>query len=501
LLLAVAYCAYRGGVGIGLDGAAFHILFTVIFFSNPGHLLVLSGDNWTRAIVISVVAPAMGLMIGMLRREADGNLARERAVEAKLIKLNAELEERVLARTAELIEARNQAEAAQSQARLSEARFRDFALAASDWFWEQDENLRFIYFSPEAFEGSRELAAFHLGKTRRELNTANLSEAEWQAHEADLAARRPFRNLMTKRSGLDGRVRYTNTGGQPYFDDKGKFRGYRGTARNVTTEVLDEIELERRVEERTKEVRALQQKLVEQERRATLDQLTATVSHELRNPLSAIRNSVYMIAHTAQINALHLERPLDRIGRSLLRCENIIAQLVEYSQIRALQCRGVLVDKWLAEVLDEQALPEWITLVRDLGASGEIVSCDADHLRRVIFSLIDNAVQAIERERHEPPVHDAPEKRPHRIWVRSRRVSDRIEIEIGDNGPGIEPAVLPRIFEPLFSTKAFGVGLGLPLVKQILDYHSGGIEVTSEAGKGARATLWLPAAAASEIAA
>jgi signal transduction histidine kinase len=501
LLLAVAYCAYRGGVSIGLVGAAFFILFTVIFFSDPGHLFVLTGDNWTRAIVISVVAPAMGLMIGMLRSEADRNLAREKVVEAELTKLNAELEERVLARTTELVEARNQAEAAQSQASLSEARFRDFALAASDWFWEQDETLRFTYFSPEAFEGSSELAALHLGKTRREINTATLSESEWQEHEADLAARRPFRNLMTKRHGADGHVRYTNTGGQPYFDRNGKFLGYRGTARNVTTEVLGEIELERRVEERTKEVRALQQKLLEQERRATLDQLTATVSHELRNPLSAIRNSIYMIAHTAQINDLHLERPLDRIGRSLLRCENIIAQLVEYSQIRALQRRSVLVDKWLDEVLDEQALPEGVTLVRDLGATGQIVSCDADHLRRVIFSLIENAVQAIERGRNESPEQDASEKHPHRIWVRSRRVSDRIEIEIGDNGPGIAPDVLPRIFEPLFSTKTFGVGLGLSLVKQILDYHGGGIDVTSDAGKGARATLWLPSAAANEIAA
>lgn len=501
LLLAVAYCAYRGGVVIGVAGAAVHILFTAIFFSDPGHFFVLSGDNWTRAIVISVVAPAMALMIGMLRRDADRTLVCEKLVEAELTKLNAELEERVLARTAELLHARNQAEAARSQARLSEARFRDFAVAASDWFWEQDENLRFTYFSPEAFEGSFELAAAHLGKTRREIGNAMLSEAEWQAYDADLAARRPFRNLMTKRYDADGSVHYTSASGQPFFGEDGKFLGYRGTARNVTKEVLSELELERRVDERTKEVRALQQKLLEQERRATLDQLTATVSHELRNPLSAIRNSVYIIAHSAQIKDLHIERPLDRIGRSILRCENIIAQLVEYSQIRALQRRSVAVDNWLAAVLDEQELPEWIKLIRDLGAPGQIVSCDADYLRRVIFSLIENAVQAIERERGNPAASEAPEKRTYCICVRSRRVSDRIEIEIGDNGPGIAPEVLPRIFEPLFSTKAFGVGLGLPLVKQILDYHGGGIEVTSDACKGARATLWLPIAAADEIAA
>jgi PAS domain S-box-containing protein len=494
LLLAVAYCAYRGGVAIGLAGAAFLAVFTVFYFSDPGHHFVLSDDSWRRTSVVLLVAPAMGLMVGMLRREADRS-------DAKLNKLNAELEERVLARTAELLRTRDEAEAAQTQAHRSEARFRDFALTASDWFWEQDENLRFTYFSSERHEITRGFATSQIGKTRQELGTTARSAAEWQAHLADLEARRPFRNLIMTRRLPDGTVRYTNTSGQPFFDDNGKFLGYRGTARNVTTEVLGEIELERRVEERTKEVHALQQKLLEQERRATLDQLTATVSHELRNPLSAIRNSVYMIAHTAEINDLHLERPLERIDRSILRCENIIAQLVEYSQIRALQRRSMSVDKWLDEVLDEQQLPEWVTLVRDFGAPGHVVSCDADHLRRVVFSLIENAVQAIERERADPAASDTPEKPAHRIWVRSRQVSNRIEIEIGDNGPGIAPDVLPRIFEPLFSTKAFGVGLGLSLVKQILDYHGGGIDVTSDTGKGTRATLWLPIAIADEIAA
>jgi PAS domain S-box-containing protein len=496
LLLAVAFCAYRGGVAVGLAGAAIHMLYSALFFSDAQHLFAYTGDNLARAVVIALVAPAMGLMVGMLRRDADRILAREKSTETALTKLNAELEQRVLARTVELLQARNMAEAAQSQARVSEERFRDFAVTASDWFWEQDENLRFSYFSPEAFNGSRETAQRHLGKTRREVGTAILSEAEWQAHEADLAARRSFRNLVTRRQASDGTIRYTSTSGQPFFDEEGAFRGYRGTARNVTNEVLSEIELERRVTERTEEVRALQQKLLEQERRATLDQLTATVSHELRNPLSAIRNSLYVIAHAAQTSNLAIERPLDRINRSIQRCESIISQLVEYSQIRALQRRAVAVDKWLAETLDPDSLPAWIEFESAFGAPGQIISADADHLRRVIASLIENAVQAFERARD-----DGAEKAACRIWLRSRCAGERIEIEIGDNGPGIAHDVLPRIFEPLFSTKAFGVGLGLPLVKQILDYHGGGVTVTSDVGQGTRATLWLPLAEVNEIAA
>jgi signal transduction histidine kinase len=506
LLLVVAYCAYRGAVVIGLLGAAMHMLYSAVFFSDAQHLFVYSGDNLARMLVIVLVAPAMGLMVGLLRREADRIVSSQKTTETALTKLNAELEQRVQARTAELVYMRNAAEEAQEQTRISEERFRDFARTASDWLWEQDENLRFCYFSPEAFNGSREAAESYLGKTRREVGTAILTEAEWDAHEADLVARRSFRNMITRRLGSDGTIHYTSTSGQPFFDGDGRFCGYRGTARNVTNEVLDEIDLEHRVAERTAEVRALQQKLVEQERRATLDQLTATVSHELRNPLSAIRNSLYVIAQAARTSNLAIERPLDRINRSIQRCENIISQLVEYSQIRVPQRRSVRLDKWLADLLDEQSLPPGIELIRDLGAPSQSVSCDPDHLRRAMLNLIENAVQAIERARSDGPdstkrASAATDERTYRISVSSRCDAGRMEIAITDDGPGIAPDVMTHIFEPLFSTKAFGIGLGLPLVKQILDHHGGGVAVTSHAGAGACATLWLPLAEANEIAA
>jgi PAS domain S-box-containing protein len=490
LLLAVVYCAYRGGLAIGLAGAAFHMLYAAMFFSQPHHLFVFGGANATRFGVIAIVAPAMATMVGLLRQSAESRLARERATEAALKQLNAELEARIAARTDELTQARILAEEAQDQAQMSEARFKDFAETASDWFWEQDESLRFSYFSADAFNGSRETARRHMGRTRREVGTAMLSEEEWCAHEADLAARRPFRNLVTKRRAADGSIRYTSSSGKPFFDVEGRFRGYRGTARNVTAEVQAEIELERRVGERTDEVRALQAKLIAQERRSTLDRLTATVAHELRNPLSAIRNSIYTVGESAKDAGMALERPLERIERSLARCENIIAQLVEYSQLGELRRQTIAADPFLAAVLDSLAIPDGIALFKDLGAESQTISGDPERLARAIAKLIENAVQAIEAARG-----DGGDASAYRILVRSRLAHGRLEIEIGDNGEGIAPEILPRIFEPLFSTKAFGVGLGLPLVQQILDHHGGGIEMLSEPGAGARAIFWLPIAA------
>lgn len=77
------------------------------------------------------------------------------------------------------------------------------------------------------------------------------------------------------------------------------------------------------------------------------------------------------------------------------------------------------------------------------------------------------------------------------LHIRTRASADRVEIEIEDNGPGIEPADQARIFEPLFSTRPFGIGLGLPHVKQVMDLHRGGVEVHSDPGSGTRVTLWL----------
>jgi signal transduction histidine kinase len=112
LLLAVVYCAYRGGLGVGLVGATLHILYTAVFFSDPDQLFTYTHANMIRAVVISLVAPAMATMVGLLRREADQLVAREKLSETELTKLNAELEARVAARTAEAVMARELAERA-----------------------------------------------------------------------------------------------------------------------------------------------------------------------------------------------------------------------------------------------------------------------------------------------------------------------------------------------------------------------------------------------------
>jgi signal transduction histidine kinase len=247
--------------------------------------------------------------------------------------------------------------------------------------------------------------------------------------------------------------------------------------------------LERRVEEWTRELSATQGELVKTERLSVIGQLTATVAHELRNPMSAIRNTLFALKKTSETRNLDLDRPLSRIERSVERCDRIIEELLEYSRARTIQCKRLGFDDWLDDVMTDLTKPKDVILATDLQAGDARAMIDSDRLRRVVINLIDNAMQAFAD-------HQSPDGPP-RIAVETRRRDAVIELTISDNGPGIPAENLARVFEPLFSTKSSGTGLGLPTVKQIIEQHGGSIELASAVGRGTRAIITLPLSAQS----
>jgi signal transduction histidine kinase len=383
-------------------------------------------------------------------------------------------------------------EDAQEALKESEGRFRDFAASASDWYWEQDEDLRIVYSTSGAAYWGTERP---IPKTRRQLveagNIFGVTESQLAAHEEDLQARRPFKNFRFQRLDQNGEVRHIGIGGQPIFDGDGNFRGYRGTGRDVTAEITAELELGMRVEERTAELRTAQLELVRREKLSTLGQLTATVAHELRNPLSAIRNTVFAIRESLAGKGIEFERPLSRVDRNIQRCDRIITDLLDFTRMRDLNRAELEADSWLDEVLSEQRVPDGVVLARDFGAAGRRVSFDSERMRRVVINLIENAVQA---------VTDAASSGG-TVTVRTRASGPAFELVIEDTGPGIPAEVLPKVFEPLYSTKSFGTGLGLPTVKQIVEQHGGTVDITSQAGKGTRVFVRIPWRLSREMAA
>jgi signal transduction histidine kinase len=233
--------------------------------------------------------------------------------------------------------------------------------------------------------------------------------------------------------------------------------------------------------------------LLKKERLSVLGEFTATVANELRNPLSAIRNTLFTMREIATTSGLTLDRPIARIQRSIARCDRIIGDLLEYIRAPELSRVSVNFDEWLGEVLLDYGLPPAVTLVTEYEADGAIVWIDADRIRRVVINLIENSAQAL----GEVP----PGSHPLRISVRSAIVDGALELIVADNGPGILPENMSRIFEPLFSTKSFGAGLGLSTVKQIVVQHGGTISIGSELGVGTSITIRLPVAQVLRVAA
>ncbi|MBN4083054.1 HAMP domain-containing histidine kinase [bacterium AH-315-B06] len=244
-------------------------------------------------------------------------------------------------------------------------------------------------------------------------------------------------------------------------------------------------EMARQLSSTISELTTAQDLLVRQERLAMLGTLSATVSHELRNPLGTIRISMITISDSTEGKELGLEGAIARIGRSIKRCDDIIDELLDYTRDTVLNRESTDVDEWLDGLLDEQEVPTGLSLGRDL-TSGVEATFDQDRLRRAVINIFDNACQAVTENGDGADTE---------VVVATKVNGKRVEIQVTDGGPGISDDELTKVFEPLYSTRSFGVGLGLPVVQKIVEDHGGGVDISSEIGRGTRVTLWLPLAA------
>jgi PAS domain S-box-containing protein len=254
----------------------------------------------------------------------------------------------------------------------------------------------------------------------------------------------------------------------------------------IRTDITERKNAELGLRAANESLKEAMQKLASSERMATIGQVAATVSHELRNPLGAIRNSMALVHQLTAGKQLGVERALERVDRNIERCTAIIAAMLEFTHEKEITREPTAIAAWLAELLAGHPMPEGIALERDLRAADE-VAIDRERFQQAIVGIVDNAVQAL-----QDPAWAPPENYPRRVTVRAESAGPHVRLSIIDNGPGIPPDVLPRIFEPLFTTKGFGVGLGLPTVRQIVEKHGGTIDVTSAGEGGTTVTVWLP---------
>ncbi|MBN1315721.1 MAG: PAS domain S-box protein [Anaerolineales bacterium] len=247
--------------------------------------------------------------------------------------------------------------------------------------------------------------------------------------------------------------------------------------------------LEEMVQERTRELEKAQEELVRREKLGILGQLAGGLAHELRNPLGAIKNAVYFINLTMEPPNASIKDMLGIINKEIDTSERIIHSLLDFARTREPEFQPVNVNEMVEIALSRIPIPTEpkIELVLQLDKSAPPTLADPEQLVQILGNLLLNAVQAMPdggalviETSYESMIED------NSIWP--------ISISISDTGVGIPNENLSKVFDPLFSTKARGIGLGLALVKTLLEGHDGTVEVQSDGipGQGACFTIRLP---------
>ena len=243
------------------------------------------------------------------------------------------------------------------------------------------------------------------------------------------------------------------------------------------------VELEKQVQDRTQELQEAQARLVQTERLAAIGELSAGVAHELRNPLGAVKNAVYYIRGRLQGSDWAQENPrvgefLDVMDEEIASSDQIITDLRDFSRVNPPSKSPSDLEALVDAALERTQLKESVNLAKDFEPGLPQVSVDGEQVRRVLANLIKNADEAM------------PEGGNLTFTGKSR--DGAVELQVRDSGQGISEADLPKIFDPLFTTKAKGIGMGLAIVNQIVRRHEGTIDVNSKQGEGTTFTITLP---------
>jgi signal transduction histidine kinase len=227
------------------------------------------------------------------------------------------------------------------------------------------------------------------------------------------------------------------------------------------------------------DLRQAQERLLRQERLAALGELSAAVAHEVRNPLGVIFNSLGSIRRLLRPQG-DARMLLDIVGEEAERLNRIVGDLLDFARPSQPQLRPEPLDRVVEEAVAAALAGRSgeVEVVREVAPGLPLVPLDARLVRQAVVNLAINAAQAMPRGG--------------RLTVRLRTEPRAAVLELEDTGGGISDDVRGRIFEPFFTTKATGTGLGLAVVKRIVDGHGGEVGVTSRPGAGTTFTLRFP---------
>jgi signal transduction histidine kinase len=241
------------------------------------------------------------------------------------------------------------------------------------------------------------------------------------------------------------------------------------------------VELESRVEQRTQELRTTQAQVIRAEKLAAVGRLAASVAHEVNNPLQAIALHLQLITDEGLNDTAGAQ--MDIVRQELNRISGIVQRLLEFQ--RPQQGPGERAPRDVTKLLDDvltlagkQLQRNNITVQREGAERFEAVLVNSDQLKQVFLNLVLNAAGAMP---------DGGE-----LSICARRDERAIVIAFDDTGQGLSPEVMPHLFEPFFSTRHDGTGLGLAVSHEIVTAHGGTLEAVNRPGRGASFIVTLP---------
>jgi len=241
----------------------------------------------------------------------------------------------------------------------------------------------------------------------------------------------------------------------------------------------DEVsELAQSFNQMIRDLSQAQEQLVRSHRLAAIGQLAGSVSHELRNPLSVLRSSAYYLRTRLSDADAKVTKHLNIIEQEVANSDKIITDLLDFSRTKPPTLQQTYLNYVIEDTLTRVEVPQAVTVKLELADGLPPLWADTFQLEQVLVNLVSNAIQAM-------PQGGA-------LTVRTDRLDDTFRTTVSDTGTGIRPDDLEHIFEPLFTTKARGIGLGLAVCKTLIENHGGSITVESVVGKGTTFTVNLP---------
>jgi signal transduction histidine kinase len=239
-------------------------------------------------------------------------------------------------------------------------------------------------------------------------------------------------------------------------------------------------QLEKEVDIRTKDLEQVQEKLIRSERLAAVGELASGVGHELRNPLNVIRNCAYLLnmalTEKGDEEAANTLKVLDK---QIDIANKIVTDLLDFTRIRPPSQVRVDLSNLVNESLSWTSMPSYVNVHVNVNGHTQQVRTDPEQIGRVFANIIANAVQAMNGKNGELNINTGADDSF--VWVNFQ-----------DNGCGIPEENMVKIFEPLFTTKPKGIGLGLAISKRLVEQNGGKIEVISQVGQGTTFTVKLP---------